>query len=235
MDQQPFLAAFTGLLLAGALHAAEWPQYRGPNFDGSTAETIRTNWTEKPLEVVWKRSLQPGWSSPMVAGGRLITQVRGLDQSDPREFCIALDAATGAELWSRPLDIASYDNLVGYDDAIDGPRSSPSVVGNRVFVLTSQLKLFCLRADNGGILWQRDFVAEFGSPVIAWQSAASPLVVGDLVSRSVAAMVSFLSSILKRKSSKMGSTGLEPMAPLAIWICLRSSEEETLNFIKMQY
>ena len=80
MDQQPFLAAFTGLLLAGALHAAEWPQYRGPNFDGSTAETIRTNWTEKPLEVVWKRSLQPGWSSPMVAGGRLITQVRGLDQ-----------------------------------------------------------------------------------------------------------------------------------------------------------
>ena len=117
----------------------------------------------------------------MVAGGRLITQVRGLDQGDPREFCIALDAATGAELWSRPLDIASYDNLVGYDDAIDGPRSSPSVVGNRVFVLTSQLKLFCLRADNGGILWQRDFVAEFGSPVIAWQSAASPLVVGDLV------------------------------------------------------
>lgn len=172
------LVAGLTLLLAAAAGAADWPQYRGPNFDGSSPETLRTNWTARPPVEVWRKTLAPGWSSPVVAGGRLFTQVRRNGQ----EHCLALDAGTGAELWARPVDDARYDNLAGYDDNIDGPRSTPSVDGDRVYVFTSHLKLHCLRADNGAVVWSRDFVAEFpGTSVIGWQNAASPLVAGDRI------------------------------------------------------
>ncbi|HXT39086.1 MAG TPA: PQQ-binding-like beta-propeller repeat protein [Candidatus Angelobacter sp.] len=99
-----------------------------------------------------------------------------------QEFCIALDADTGAELWvSPPLGIADYPNGGVGDGSDDGPRSTPSVDGDRVFVLTSYLGLYCLNATNGAVIWNRDLVAEYGSTVIAWQSAASPLIEGGLV------------------------------------------------------
>lgn len=177
MNQQPFQAVVAGALLAGALHAADWNQYRGPRLDGSTPEAVRTNWNEKPLQVLWKKSLDPGWSAPVVAGGRLVTQVR----RGTREYCVALNSATGTELWSRETEVASYDNLVGYDDRIDGPRSTPTISGDRVYVLTSQLKLHCLRLGDGGVVWTRDFVSEFGSEIISWQNAASPLLIDGLL------------------------------------------------------
>jgi outer membrane protein assembly factor BamB len=97
-----------------------------------------------------------------------------------QEFCVALDAATGAELWaSDPLGIADYPHGgVGSDD---GPRSTPSVDGDRVYVLTSYLRLYCLGATNGAVVWSKDLRTEYGSDVIAWQSAASPLIDGDLI------------------------------------------------------
>ncbi|MBL9172687.1 MAG: PQQ-like beta-propeller repeat protein [Verrucomicrobiales bacterium] len=177
MNQQPTRAVVAGILLAGTLQAADWSQYRGPHLDGSTPEAVRTNWAEKPLQTVWKKSLDPGWSSIAVSGGRLVTQVR----KGTREYCVALDAATGTELWTRETEVASYDNLVGYDDRVDGPRSTPTISGEFAYVLTSQLKLHCLRLRDGGVVWTRDFVTEFGSEVISWQNAASPLLVDGLI------------------------------------------------------
>ncbi len=174
--------ALAAVTLALAIHAADWPQYRGPAHDGSTTERIRTNWNVNPPRVLWRKSLSPGWSSIVVGGGRAFTQVRRVTGNVSKEFCVALDAATGVELWSREVDTAAYSNLAGYDDNLDGPRSTPSIDGDRVFVLTSLLKLVCLRADTGAQVWRRDFVAEFpGTPVIEWQNAASPLVIGDLI------------------------------------------------------
>ena len=49
--------------------AADWPQYRGPLHDGSSPESIRTNWTTSPPRVLWRRSIAPGWSSIVVSGG----------------------------------------------------------------------------------------------------------------------------------------------------------------------
>ncbi|MBN8248882.1 MAG: PQQ-binding-like beta-propeller repeat protein [Verrucomicrobia bacterium] len=181
MRQQPLLWMLFVLGTAGGAGATEWPQYRGPLGDGSSPDAIRTDWNENPLPVLWQQPIGPGWSSPAVAGGRLVTLTLESTPNGPMEVCVALDAATGQPLWSRPVDNAAYDNLVGYDDRLDGPRSTPSLSGDRVVVFTSRLKLLCLRATSGEVLWRRDFVAEFGSQVIAWQNAASPLIIGDLV------------------------------------------------------
>lgn len=173
------LAGFS--VLAGCfLQAADWPQYRGPNHDGSSSETLRTNWAQTPPKVVWKKSINSAWSSITVSGGRAFTQVNRSVAGQQREVCVALNADTGAELWATPLDQAYYPDAG--TGGTDGPRSTPTVEGDRVYVFTSYLRLFCLRADTGGVVWSHDFIAEFpGTEVINWQSAASPLLVGDLL------------------------------------------------------
>lgn len=175
-------AALTAAALTTPAGAADWPQYRGPLHDGSTVEQIRTNWNTTPPRVLWRKNLSPGWSSIVVSGGRAFTQVRRTAGGAPKEFCVALDATTGAEIWAREVDLGVYSDLAGYDDNLDGPRSTPSVDGNFVYVLTSYMKLICLRTDTGAVVWRRDFIAEFpGTGVIEWQNAASPLIVGDLI------------------------------------------------------
>src|SRR5438477_6078857 len=90
-------------LAAAALRAGDWPQYRGPNHDGISTETIRINWTEQPPRLVWKVSLGPALSSFTISNGRAFTQVRRHVLQADREFCVALDANTGAELWATEL------------------------------------------------------------------------------------------------------------------------------------
>ncbi|PYJ82295.1 MAG: alcohol dehydrogenase [Verrucomicrobia bacterium] len=175
------LRSFAALTTA-TLCAVDWPQYRGPNHDGLSTETIRTNWSVEPPRQVWKVPLDPALSSFSVSAGKAFTMVRRPVDNGEQEFCIALNADTGAELWaSVPLGIADYPNGgVGSDD---GPRSTPSVDGDRLYILTSYLRLYCLSVTNGAVIWSKDLVTdtEYGSTVIAWQSAASALIDGDLV------------------------------------------------------
>ena len=176
----PSLSIAILFVLQGILAAADWPHYRGPEGDGSSPEPIRTDWDARSPRVVWKRAIDPAWSSVTVSGGKVFTQVNRRVGGQRRELCVALDTASGAELWSAELDTAFYPD--GGTGSTDGPRSTPTVEGDRVYVLTSYLKLYCLRADTGAVVWSRDFLAEFpGTSVILWQNAASPLVVGDRV------------------------------------------------------
>ena len=172
-------ALIVSLLASARLDAADWTQYRGSNHDGTSTEAIRVNWSQEPPRQIWKVPLDPALSSFSISGGRAFTQARRRVGFDEQEFCIALDAATGMELWATPLDIADYpDGGVGPDD---GPRSTPVVDGDRVFVFTSYLRLACLEAGTGKIVWERSLVNEYGSTVIRWQNAASPVIEGDLV------------------------------------------------------
>ncbi|MCI0539382.1 MAG: PQQ-like beta-propeller repeat protein [Verrucomicrobiales bacterium] len=161
--------------------AVDWSQYNGPLGDNSSPETIRTNWTAEPPKVLWRVPIGPGWSSISVSNGRLFTQERRATRAGDREFCVALDATTGTQLWARELDVADYTRIVQTDPRADGPRSTPTVEGDFVYVSTSQLKLFCLKVADGSTVWSRDFRAELGSPNIPWENTASPLLVGDLI------------------------------------------------------
>jgi len=168
-----------GLLSTTDSRAADSPHYRGPAQNGIFQEVIRTNWGQTAPKLLWKVNLDPGLSSFSVAQGKLFSQVNRRVGGNDREVCIALSAENGRELWDVSLDIADYPHGgVGNDD---GPRSTPVVDGDRVFVFTSYLRLFCLNISNGAVVWQKDFVSEFGSPVAAWQNAASPLIIGDSI------------------------------------------------------
>lgn len=158
--------------------ASEWPHYRGPTHNGISTDRIRTNWTGAATNPLWRLTLTNGLSSLAVTDGKVYTRTRrALDDAD-KEWCVALSATNGTELWATPLEDALYEGGVGLDD---GPRSTPAVADGAVFVLTSYLKLYCLNAINGAIIWQKDLPALYGSQVPDWQNAASPLVDNGLV------------------------------------------------------
>src|SRR5437764_8666958 len=136
MRSVPKIAALLATLVI--VQAADWPQYAGPNGDGTSPETIRTNWTEQAPREVWRKPMGSGFSSVAVVGGRIFTLERRTSNSSDREFCVALDAETGTEIWATDVDRADYTNLSGYDDRMDGPRSTPTVDGEFVYVFTSQ-------------------------------------------------------------------------------------------------
>jgi len=158
------------------LPAADWPQYRGPDGDGSTAEKILTAWPAEGPKLSWKAPLGPSFGSLVVSGGRAFCFIqRKVDEQD-REVALALDANTGKELWVTPLGKATYDKQGG-----DGPRSTPTVDGKRVYFLGAYQVLTCLDAETGKQIWQHDIVSEFGGRVITWKSAASPVLSGNLI------------------------------------------------------
>ncbi|MCO8123391.1 PQQ-like beta-propeller repeat protein [Stieleria sp. TO1_6] len=178
------LSFVTGfILLVGHCGADEWPQYRGPAGDGKSTETIgEVDWSSGQPDVLWKTETPLGFSSPAVADGRMFTLI----SADDQEFCLALDANSGKELWRVALGSSDYEHDGGNAGAPDnrggdGPRSTPTVVGSNVYVYTAQLALFCLNAETGAPIWKHDIVDEFAGRNIKWRNASSPIVADNLV------------------------------------------------------
>ena len=96
--------------------------------------------------------------------------------SDHSEACGAWTRKTGKELWSTKIDHTIRDRQGG-----DGPRSRHRSTGTKCTCRETYLKLACLNAADGKIVWSHDLVAEFGGGDHQWGNAASPLVEGDLV------------------------------------------------------
>ena len=172
------------VVFALAARAADWPQYRGLSHEGKTTESP-TPWPASGPKVLWKVPTPAGFSSFTVSGGKAFTVVKREAERAGREVCLALDAITGRELWATPVGAAKYQG--GGDDGKspnkggDGPRSTPSVAGNLVYVFNAQLRLAALDAATGKEVWAKDLVKEFNGANIGWQNAASPLIDGDLV------------------------------------------------------
>ena len=173
------------IFLASHSDAADWTQFRGSNHDGTTPEKISTHWPEAGLHPLWTVPLKDGFSAISVGGGEAFTLVtREVDGAD-QEVCVALDANSGKELWAEPLGIAQYDGggNKGTEDnnGGDGPRSTPSYDNGKVYTYSSRMVLKCLDAKTGRQIWAHNILKEHAGHNIHWESAASPLVEGELV------------------------------------------------------
>jgi outer membrane protein assembly factor BamB len=178
-------------LLTGAvclnLAGADWPQYRGPNHDGSSSEKIPANWPAGGLRQLWKTPLNNGFGSFTLADGKAFTLVTREFDGGNQETCLALDANTGKELWAVPMGVGSSvydgggDNGAPGNNGGDGARSTPTYDDGHVYAFSSRLMLKCLNASDGKQIWACDLMKEHAGKKIQWESAASPLIDGDLV------------------------------------------------------
>jgi outer membrane protein assembly factor BamB len=182
LQRHSLLRLLLSLTLVGwpaALPGADWPQYRGPNHDGISTDRIIKDWTGSVTNPVWRLSLTNCLGSFAVSGGRAFTQARRATNGVDKEFCVALSAEDGRQLWATPLDDALYPHGgVGFDD---GPRTTPAVSEGSVFVLSTYLKLYRLNATNGAVQWQQDLLNVYAGSLILYQNAASPLLEGDRI------------------------------------------------------
>jgi hypothetical protein len=176
----PHLLVLWWLAVALTAPAADWPQYRGPTRDGVSTDRIVTNWTGSVTNPVWSVPVTNSFSSFAVRGELAFSQVNRFLNGTNREVCVALSITNGAELWSRDLDDAYYpiDTGVGSND---GPRTTPAVEGDSLYVLTSYLKLYRLAATNGATIWQQDLLALYGGVIEDNQNSASPLLEAGLL------------------------------------------------------
>ena len=164
------------VIAAGSAQAADWPQFRGPNGDGSTDEKILTTWPAEGPKVLWKAPMGEGFGALAIVGDRAYVFAERMKQ----EVCVALDVATGKEVWATPLGSTIFDGNG------NGPRSTPTVVGDNVFLLGTYLKLSCLSAKDGKVVWSHDIQAENDGQngtggIKQWGNAASPIIEGDVV------------------------------------------------------
>lgn len=179
------LAALAASLFSCRVQAVDWTQFRGPTHDGTSPEKILTKWPQTGLRQIWKAPLQNGFSALTVAGGKVFTLVTGEVEGADREVCVALDANSGRVLWSASLGVAQYDaggnRGTPDNDGGDGPRSTPTYDDGKVYTYSSRMVLQCLDAGTGKQIWACNLMKEHAGRNIKWQSAASPLIDGDLV------------------------------------------------------
>jgi outer membrane protein assembly factor BamB len=149
--------------------AADWPQFLGPNRDGTTPETVEP-WTG-PLKPLWTAPVGESHSSPVIAGGRVYAFYEPKGQN--ADALAAFDAASGKLLWEKSYDRPEFKPLFG-----NGPRSTPVVGGGKVFTLGGTGILACWDARTGDRLWKVDTLAEFKTKNLFFGVSTSPILLG---------------------------------------------------------
>ena len=161
----------------------DWPNWRGTDYSGISYEP---NWIgDEPqyeANVLWEQQVGTGFSSIVVADGRLFTLgntgTKGDGQGHEHQDVIyCLDPDTGDLLWTHAY--ASALNADGYHEG--GPTSTPTIVDANVYILSRNGLALCLDANDGKMLWQTDLVQTYGVKAPMWDFAGSPYVDANTV------------------------------------------------------
>ena len=165
----------------------DWPQWQGPERNGVWTESgILDVIPEAGLKPLWKAEIAGGYAGPAVADGKVFISDylkragdaspnpgrRSELQGDERITC--LNAKTGEPIWQRSFPCSYKMSYAG------GPRATPTVDGDRVYVLGAEGNLRCLSTETGDDVWEKDLKADYGLELCPmWGYAAHPLVTGD--------------------------------------------------------
>ena len=182
----------------------DWPQWRGPDRNGISRETgLAAEWPASGPPAVWSAAnLGTGYGSLAVSGTRVFVQ--GLKNRD--SVVTSLNRADGKPLWTRVLGPGAGN------DQGPGPRGTPTVDGDRLYVLTESGDLASLRAEDGTVLWQRNILREFGGRNIPWLISESPLIDGSNV-------------IVTPGGRNAGMAALDKMSGKTVWVAKELSDE----------
>jgi outer membrane protein assembly factor BamB len=152
----------------------DWPQWQGPDRTAHSKETgLLKEWPKDGPPVAWKvKGLGGGDSTPSVAGGRIY----GMSHRGSDEFVWALSEKDGKEIWAAKIAPAHTQN---WPQSKEGPSCTPTVDGDRIYVMGLAGNVACLQTADGKVIWQRSLKSDFGGRSPMWSFRESPLVDGD--------------------------------------------------------
>jgi outer membrane protein assembly factor BamB len=185
MFRPAYSAVVLALLMSLALEAAEsqphWPTFRGADRLAFSPDTgLLKEWPADGPKLIWEsEGAGRGYSSLAIADGRIYTLGDGPSTVDDKdEFLTCFDEATGKQLWLTKTGPAWNSDNPSWQSS----RSTPSVDGERVYVVTPYGVLLCCESATGKELWRKDLVSEFdGKKGDKWKYSESVLVDGDKV------------------------------------------------------
>ena len=189
----------------------DWPQWQGPDRTAHSKETgLLKEWPKDGPPLAWKvKGLGGGDSTPSVAAGRIY----GMSHRGADEIVWALSEKDGKEIWAVRIAPAHAQN---FPQSKEGPSATPTVDGDRLYVMGLAGNVACLQATDGKVVWQRNLVADFGGRNPMWNFRESPLVDGNKVICTPGGDTAMLVALDKLtgqtiwKNQTPGSTGSDP-------------------------
>ena len=170
------LSVFVVLCVAmaglNAQTGVSWPQWRGPNRDGVAAAGVALKTWPDVLTRRWSVPVGAGYSTPIVAGGKVFVHAR----TGERETVTAYESATGKRLWEDSYD-APYKMNPAAAGHGPGPKSSPAYAAGRLYTLGISGIVTCLDGTSGKLIWRKQPSPE--QPIFG--TATSPVVVNSAV------------------------------------------------------
>jgi len=134
---------------------------------------LMQSWPKDGPPLAWRvTGLGGGDGAPAVADGKLFV----MGTQGDAEAVMALSEKDGKALWSKPLGAKFSQRM---PQSQEGPGCTPTVDGDRLYVLSMSGELTCLQVSDGEIVWQRSLTKDFGGQVPVWSYRESPLVDGD--------------------------------------------------------
>lgn len=176
-------------LIAAAVQAEDWPQFRGPNGAARAANAaVPLHWSEQ-LHLRWKTPLPgPGASSPIVDGDRVYVTCYsgyGVDRENPGDIAnlmrhlLAVDRASGRIEWTADFPATQpEDECKGFLAEHGYASSTPATDGNCIYAFLGKSGVVAVDLE-GHIVWQTSVGT--GSVEPHWGSAASVVLHDDKV------------------------------------------------------
>jgi len=170
------------LVVAGLsdVHGDDWPEFRGEGRRGIWHEGgLLDKFPADGLKVRWRTPIKAGYAGPAVADGRVfVTDFEPTNGLRGIERALALDEATGRTLWVVEWDV----DYAGIQWEV-GPGATPTVDGDRVYVLGRTGVMSALNVGTGELLWRKNYSTEYDVDRMRWGFdwgfSSAPLVDGE--------------------------------------------------------
>ena len=183
-------ARFTGCIVAllasltvpyfalSPARADDWPEMQGKGRTNAWNETgILRQFPATGIKIDWRTPIGGGYSGPAVANGRVFVSDYQKAATGGTERVLCLDEKTGKVLWTFDNPTVAYAKFA-YNS---GPRATPTVDRDRVYVLGGAGDLYCLNVADGAPRWKVNLPARYLTKIPTWGYAGAPLVYGDLL------------------------------------------------------
>ena len=184
----------------------DWPTFRGADRTGVAPDTgLLPEWPDGGPKLIWEGAgAGRGYASVVIAKGLLYTlgdQLSTADDGD--EYLSCFDAASGNQLWRARIGSAFKLKNKSWESS----RSTPTVDGNRVYVVSPAGVLVCVSTKDGSENWRVDLKSEYsGKKAEMWGYSESVLIDGDNLICTPGAPKNTMVALNKETGKKVWST-----------------------------
>jgi outer membrane protein assembly factor BamB len=162
------------LLIQLRSQASEWPQFLGPNRNGSyTGPAISESWPKDGPRTLWTYPVGEGFAGPVVSEGKVII----FHRKDDKEIIDCLTATNGKPVWSFSYPTAYRDDF-GFEA---GPRATPAIADGFIYTMGAEGTVHCVQLGSGKDVWSVATKEKFGASKGFFGMACSPLVEANQV------------------------------------------------------